>query len=381
MNRILVVCLVALGGLSIHSPARGESLSLAVMEFTSKGGVTQDQMDALSDMLVNELRKTGDHKVIDKATIRSLLNLEEQKNLLKTCADQNCMADLGGALGVQYMVAGNVSLFGKTYLLNLKIIDVKKAQIAHGVSHNITGGEDQLLADLPKAAKELLAGALGQPLPVTAPSDQGISSEASKAEPSAETKTEWFLAPKDRTGRWNFRISAGSVFFSDVRIAGTDAFTLHNIRDFGNKRNGPIFNVSTGYGLLKWLEVSFLLQGFVADDVDGDWTHRGIEAAAELRASWPLDSWFEPHVYLALGYSRLDDICNDCILSGKMVGNGFMSATGLGANVYFTRMWFFGLQAGWEFRSYKNLHLDGNLFSATVTINGGRVVLLSGWNF
>jgi len=63
---------------STAAPALAEEpVSIAVMEFTSKGGVTQDQMDALSDMLSNQIRSMGNYKVIGKSDIRSMLTMEE----------------------------------------------------------------------------------------------------------------------------------------------------------------------------------------------------------------------------------------------------------------------------------------------------------------
>ena len=91
--------------------AAQEAVPVAVMEFASKGGVTQEQMDALGDMLANNIRAAGNYKVIGKSDIRAALNLESQKQLLG-CSDDSCVAEIGGALGVRWMVLGNISQFG-----------------------------------------------------------------------------------------------------------------------------------------------------------------------------------------------------------------------------------------------------------------------------
>lgn len=155
--RSALASLLAVPVLLAAAPAAGET-AVAVMEFASKGGVTQKQMDALGDMLANEIREMGAYRVIGKSDIRAALNFEEQKSLLG-CTDEACIAELGGALGVRWVVVGNVSKFGQTFLLNLKILDVEKIRVAKGVSKKITGGEDKLIDALAQAARELIEGA------------------------------------------------------------------------------------------------------------------------------------------------------------------------------------------------------------------------------
>jgi hypothetical protein len=66
MRRSLILLSLAVSILPART--RGtEPVKLAVLEFTSKGGVTQDQMDALSEMLVNIINSMGEVKVIDKS--------------------------------------------------------------------------------------------------------------------------------------------------------------------------------------------------------------------------------------------------------------------------------------------------------------------------
>lgn len=135
-------------------PANAETTSVAVMEFASKGGVTQKQMDALGDMLANEIRDLGDFRVIGKSDIRAMLQFEEQKTLMG-CSDVACMAEIGGALGVKWVVIGNIGMFGNIYLLNLKLMDSEKVQVGSSISRKVAGGEAALLDSLARAVGDL----------------------------------------------------------------------------------------------------------------------------------------------------------------------------------------------------------------------------------
>jgi len=135
-----------------------QDIRIAVMEFASKGGVSQKQMDALGDLLANEIRAMGKYRVIGKSDIRTALDIETQKNLVG-CNDESCIAEIGGALGVRWVIVGNISKFGEKFLLNLKIMDAEKIRVVKGVSKKVEGGEGALIDALSIAAKELIEGA------------------------------------------------------------------------------------------------------------------------------------------------------------------------------------------------------------------------------
>jgi TolB-like protein len=131
-----------------------QPIAIAVMDFTSKGGVTAKQMDALSDMLANEIRAKGNYRVIGKSDIKSMIDLESNKISLG-CNDDSCLAEIGGALGVNWVVIGNVSKFGQSYLLNLKMIDVRNAVVAASISKKIDQGQEALIDRLVPAIHKM----------------------------------------------------------------------------------------------------------------------------------------------------------------------------------------------------------------------------------
>jgi TolB-like protein len=144
-----------LAGLGSHARATDDGRpAVAVMEFASKGGVTQEQMDALGELLASDIRKLKTFRVIGKADIQAVLQYEEKK-ALTGCGDDSCIAEIGGALGAQFVTVGNVSKFGDTYLLNLRVIDVKKVSVLQSVSEKVEGGEAALLDATSAAVREI----------------------------------------------------------------------------------------------------------------------------------------------------------------------------------------------------------------------------------
>ena len=148
---LTITALAAVSGLA-HAD---EKVRIAVMDFTAKGGVEQSQRDVLTDVAANEIRGTRLYDVVSKADIQAMLSLEEQKQFAG-CDEASCLAEIGGALGVDYLVTSNVARFGEILALNLKLINTRESRVEHSIFHKISGGETALLDDLPTAIRELL---------------------------------------------------------------------------------------------------------------------------------------------------------------------------------------------------------------------------------
>ena len=378
---------------SASSVGAEEPISIAVMEFTSKGGVTQDQMDALSDMLSNQIRSMGNYKVIGKSDIRSMLTMEEQRQRLSTCSDQSCLAEIGGALGARWVVVGNVSLFGKTYLLNLKLIDVVGANVASGVSRSIEGGEDQLLAELPGAAKEMF-DAVADRFKAAAkkddpPEEPGEKKEERKTEVVKKVAKEGVKkdvvkeSPPAQKGDWGLWITASGVGLSVVGDQEDADFTCAT-NDLKGGRIGFAADVTGGYSINRWLALIIRLGGYYAQGtMEGisRWRY-SVDVGLGLKVSVPLDSWIEPVAEGTVGVDFMHDDSRED--GGDLVpvdGLGIVLNTSIGADFYFTTSWFMGLRGGVALRHYFQLKEDGVSTNAQSTILGLFGAATSGWKF
>lgn len=154
MRRIFIPVLLTaiLSGSAFGEEA--EPIHVAVLEFSTKGGVTPEQMEVLSDMLSTEIRGLGKYTVIGANDIRATFQLEERRRIMG-CDDESCVAEVGGALGVRWIVVGNVGLFDQTYLMNLKLLDVQEVKLISAVSRKVEGGQGELVDVLPEMVREL----------------------------------------------------------------------------------------------------------------------------------------------------------------------------------------------------------------------------------
>jgi len=149
---VFVALLVAVVSFAQSAPARPK---IAVLEFAAASGITQSVADSLADLAANTLRNHNRYDVIGKNDIHSLLGYENIKQKLG-CEETSCLAEIGGALGVDYLVVGNIAKLGDTYLINLRLIDAKKAFVLHGVSEKVSQGEAALIDVMPRVVDRLV---------------------------------------------------------------------------------------------------------------------------------------------------------------------------------------------------------------------------------
>ena len=56
-----------------------------------------------------------------------MLALDKMKSLSGCDSSVSCLAEIGGALGVELMIAGRVGKLGNSYVINLQLVNTKKS--------------------------------------------------------------------------------------------------------------------------------------------------------------------------------------------------------------------------------------------------------------
>jgi len=135
--------------------AAAAPLKVAVMPVVSGEGVPGKTADALTESVTAEVRRRSGAQVITQHEVATLLSLEQQKAMLG-CQNDACFAEIGGALGVDRVVSGDLSRLGESWLFHLKLLDAAKAQVLATSDRRLRGGTiDDVLDALPAMVGEL----------------------------------------------------------------------------------------------------------------------------------------------------------------------------------------------------------------------------------
>ena len=131
--------------LSAAHPAQPK---IAVMDVVLKAGAPAGAGQILSEAIVAEVRKREPRaQVVSAEEIRSMIQVEGDKQQLGCHNDKElaCLAEIGGALGVERVVIGSLGRLGSTYVYSLKLVDVSKAQVLRSGSVNLASQDDSEL--------------------------------------------------------------------------------------------------------------------------------------------------------------------------------------------------------------------------------------------
>jgi len=133
-------CVIGLAA-PAHAAPRAGRADVAVLTIEAKLGVSQELADLLTTRLVAQIQTATGQAVISSSDIKNALGLEKAKTLLG-CTESACMAELGGALGVDYLVTGTVAKVGAVRTFDAQIMDTAKAVVLHRYSHRLPAGAD-----------------------------------------------------------------------------------------------------------------------------------------------------------------------------------------------------------------------------------------------
>ena len=128
------------------APAKTKPVQIAFFQLEI-AGVEQKVSTIVSDAILAELSKVPDTKVIGSREIDALLSFEQKKQMTG-CTDTACMVALGGALGVDKILTGNIGRLGESHVFNIKLLDVRSATMEQLYNKRLKGGNEEAFLDL-----------------------------------------------------------------------------------------------------------------------------------------------------------------------------------------------------------------------------------------
>lgn len=163
----------------ILSPAQqkqAKKINVAVLDFDARIGLLKGEAASLSDVFQSQLVETGEFVVIDRARINEIL-VEQGFQQTEACSQVECIVAAGKILKVEKMFAGVVSKLGKTFTVNIQLIDIATAQIQLSKSRQHAGEIDDLVSDvIPSMAADMASELLGKKVTARVSSSGGASS-------------------------------------------------------------------------------------------------------------------------------------------------------------------------------------------------------------
>ena len=134
-------------------------ITIAVLTFEAKSGVSKGEASTLSDRLRSMLVARNIFIVLERGKMNEVL--EEQGFQQTGCTSTECVVEAGKLLNVQKMVSGSIGKLGQTYTIDLSLINVETAQIEKSFFRNYKGEIDGLLEVMESITNQIIQAARG----------------------------------------------------------------------------------------------------------------------------------------------------------------------------------------------------------------------------
>ena len=132
----------------------GQRTSIAILDLTPSG-VSDTTALNLTRVLAGELKRVEGTSVISREDVQAMLQMQEQKTRLG-CDDMECLAEIGGALGVENIVTGSVGKLADSYMVSVRLISARHSRVDNAVTEAFSGAEEQLIRATRRAGRRLL---------------------------------------------------------------------------------------------------------------------------------------------------------------------------------------------------------------------------------
>ncbi len=186
---------------------------IVVWKLVANQGVMNEDVNLISNYVANQVDKYSGSKVISESDIHTILMGEEKR---QECGveDTSCLVEIGAALGVPEAVSGDIGRLGAIWMLNLRRINVRTAEVVSRSSRQVTGDIDSLVVAIPFAVAELFGVKLSdQPGSLVV----SVTPNGSKVVIDGKTVGETPLTHPLLEGNYTVEVSR-SGYFSEKRL-------------------------------------------------------------------------------------------------------------------------------------------------------------------
>jgi len=208
--------------LTLATAAGAAKKKVAVPKMKASGADIASMASPLTEILTTELESLVDIEVIGSSDISAMLGFEKEKELLGCEDDITCIAEIGGALGVDLLLVSEIGRVGGTYVLTLKLIDTQTGAVLKRGYKSVPNADALIGAVKPALAVVVplispkAAIARSDPTPAPKPEPEPEPVETAAVEPPTEVETS---EGPSRWPQWTMMISGGALLVTSGALA------------------------------------------------------------------------------------------------------------------------------------------------------------------
>jgi TolB-like protein len=132
-----------------------EEVKFAVFRLDA-AGIDSDVVRSLTQFMLVELSSIRGAEVISPDDIKAIVGAERYKAILGEDCSDDCLVRLSGSLNVDYLVTGLVGKLEDDYVVSLRLIDPRRAEVVNRISDAVRGPVDELKRAIRTFARRLI---------------------------------------------------------------------------------------------------------------------------------------------------------------------------------------------------------------------------------
>ena len=175
--------LEAPGNLKLKRAGKEAQRTVAVLDFEGRG-ITAQEAQTLTDRFTTALSSTKKVILVERGTMNDVL--EEQGFEAGECASDECAAEVGAMLGVEFMISGAIGKLGNAYTIDAKMFSVATGAAESMKSITYSGAVEGLIVEIEVLAWDILG--LDPPRKLKKKRNQGIPDYSGVGVAKAKTK-------------------------------------------------------------------------------------------------------------------------------------------------------------------------------------------------
>ena len=161
--------LEAPGNLRLKRAGKKSQSTVAVLDFEGRG-ITMQEAQTLTDRFTTSLSSTDKVILVERGTMNDVL--EEQGFTAGECASDECAAEVGAMLGVEFMISGAIGKLGNAYTIDAKMFSVATGAAESMKSITYSGAVEGLIVEIEILAWDILG--LDPPRSLKRKRNQGV---------------------------------------------------------------------------------------------------------------------------------------------------------------------------------------------------------------
>ena len=127
--------------------------TVAILDFEGQG-ISVQEVQTLTERMRSEIGSTNAVRLIERKAIESIM--AEQGLAQSGCVSDECAAEVGQLLGVQFMISGTIGKLGDTFTIDVKMFSVETGATERSVNATHEGDIAGLLTEMQILAWEIV---------------------------------------------------------------------------------------------------------------------------------------------------------------------------------------------------------------------------------